>query len=156
MLVKKFNKNGAVNALYSSSTILATTWNPEQRGLTVVFKNGGKYLYKEVNEVDYLQLESASSTGKAFMSLVKPNYGFEKLEPVNPDVFLRAIYKESEEAYINDLNDSFKSMMAQMSSMLAYFFNNEDVKPEHVSELKSRIFNYENILSIGGSEHDEN
>jgi len=64
---------------YDSSTVEASTYIFSTKELFVTFKST-VYLYKEVEEVDYLEFKNAKSQGIALNSLIKGKYQYEKLE----------------------------------------------------------------------------
>ncbi len=68
MLVKREEKNGEILNLYSSSNIVASAYNKYNNDLTVTFKNGGRYTYRNVANNDYNRFELAESQGKVFES----------------------------------------------------------------------------------------
>lgn len=80
MLLKRTEDNGVVNALYESSNILASKWDGEN--LTVIFKRGASYTYKNVTNRDYTRFETADSQGQILNSHIK-NYSFDKNDTVN-------------------------------------------------------------------------
>lgn len=91
---------------YDSSNILFSECidtTQEEKTLKIVFKNGRKYLYKNVNVKDYLLFKNAESNGSAF------NKHIRKYETVRmPDVDLKEIddLKESMEKVDNKLEET--------------------------------------------------
>ena len=96
MLLQKKEVKGNTKALYKSSNILASSYNPVTNILEVIFKGGGRYSYKDVRATDYMRFETADSQGKVLNANIKPNYEVEKLENIDPSKVLEAITKVSE------------------------------------------------------------
>ncbi|NIQ15416.1 MAG: KTSC domain-containing protein, partial [Candidatus Dadabacteria bacterium] len=48
--------------------MLASTYNPELKRLTIIFKNGGRYTYLDVPNTEYFRFETAESQGKILNS----------------------------------------------------------------------------------------
>lgn len=61
-----------------SSTVATIHYEPENKCLEVVFKNGGRYHYFGVSQVAYDALEGAESVGKHLNSHIKPHHRIEK------------------------------------------------------------------------------
>jgi len=96
MLVHKKSVGEATKALYNSSNILASTYDPTKQILEVIFKQGTKYAYKDVDKAAYMRFETADSQGKVLNSHIK-KYSFEKLENVEPSGIVTMItsYQEA-------------------------------------------------------------
>lgn len=65
--------------IYDSSTVESSTYIFKTKELYVNFKHA-TYLYKDVNEVDYLTFANDKSQGIALNNIIKGNYEYEKLE----------------------------------------------------------------------------
>lgn len=87
MILKRQEKEGIIKALYDSSNVLGSIYNPETSDLDLIFKSGQKYRYKGVSKSDYMRLEIAESQGQVFNTHIK-KYAFEKLEKVDPTKIL--------------------------------------------------------------------
>lgn len=73
-------KNGIINATYSSSNIASSSYDTNSHTLFITFVKGDLvYKYDNVNEVDYYNLHYAESTGKAFIDSIKNKYTGEKV-----------------------------------------------------------------------------
>jgi len=68
---------------YDSSTVKASSYDYLTKDLIVIFGHAS-YLYKNVNEVDYLLFANDKSQGIALNNVIKGKYEFEKLEDENP------------------------------------------------------------------------
>lgn len=105
--------------------------------LYVVFKNGAKYQYKDVDmPTDYLIFKKGGldgSNGKALNAYIKPKYEFEKLDVVNIELL------EEERQRIEEAN---KPTQEEIKKQDVYFISgHRNITPEEFS------FNYE--LAIG-------
>lgn len=65
--------------VYDSSTVEASTYNFKTKDLFVTFKHA-TYVYRNVNDVDYITFANDPSQGKALNSLIKGKYEYEQLE----------------------------------------------------------------------------
>lgn len=74
------NENGIIRATYDSSNIASSSYDTNNYTLFITFVKGDlKYKYDNVNPEDYNQLQSAESTGKAFIEFIKNKYTGERL-----------------------------------------------------------------------------
>lgn len=87
IIVKNYDENARVeNVFFKSSNVYfceCKDIKDELKQLTVVFNNGAKYLYKDVDVSDYLMFSRGGldgSQGKALNKYIKPKYEFVKLE----------------------------------------------------------------------------
>ena len=75
---------------YDSSSVYYSKFDENKRELTVVFKTGAIYLYKDVNDTNnYVMFKHGGldcSQGKALNQYIKNAYEYEKL-PERPDIF---------------------------------------------------------------------
>lgn len=90
MILKRQEKDNKIKAMYSSSTILASTFDTLTNDLTIIFKNGGHYKYASVSNTDYTRFELADSQGTVLNSHIK-KYTFEKLQPVDTTIIIKEI-----------------------------------------------------------------
>jgi hypothetical protein len=67
------------NSAEQSSTIHSANYNTETRLLTVNFKHGVSYVYKQVPLEIYEQFEAADSKGTSFRNLFYNLYEYTKL-----------------------------------------------------------------------------
>lgn len=105
--------------------------------LYVVFKNGAKYLYKDVDmPTDYLIFKKGGldgSNGKALNAYIKPKYEFEKMEVVSIEQL-----EEDRRNIENMLNESKEEVKKQDT----YFISgHRDITPEEFS------LNYEETIN---------
>ena len=95
VLTKFYDKETRTDKVwYNSSNIYYSEFveneNDNSGQLYVVFKNGSKYQYKDVDmPTDYLIFKKGGldgSNGKALNAYIKPKYDFVKMEPVDIDL----------------------------------------------------------------------
>ena len=82
MLLKKQETDNKTKSIYESSNICASVYDKDSRSLTIIFNNGGQYLYEGVTSSDYLRFEMADSQGAVFNTHMK-KYPFQKLDKVD-------------------------------------------------------------------------
>ena len=85
MLIHKKQVEETTKALYKSSNILASSYNPSAKTLEIIFKKGTKYAYSDVDASAYMRFETAESQGKVLNSHIK-KFAFTKLDDVDPNV----------------------------------------------------------------------
>lgn len=83
MILRRDVKSNQVTAYYNSSNILSSIYDTNNKTLEVVFKRGARYLYENVDSVDYMRFELAESQGKVLDSHIK-KYTFTKLDVIEP------------------------------------------------------------------------
>ncbi len=71
MILKKQEKNGKIKGMYSSATVCASIYDINTNELTIIFNNGGQYLYPNVTNEEYYKFEKAESTGSVFNTVIK-------------------------------------------------------------------------------------
>ncbi len=108
MLLKKLENNGQIRATYSSTNIVASTYDKPTKDLTIIFANGGQYKYKDVSLTDYTRFELADSQGAVHNTHIK-RHTFESLAKVNTAVLL---------AEITQLKDAEKKQLLEDSSIV--------------------------------------
>lgn len=82
MLLKKQETDNKTKSIYESSNICASVYDKSTNALTIIFNNGGQYIYEGVTPSDYLRFEMADSQGAVFNSHLK-KYPFKKLDKVD-------------------------------------------------------------------------
>lgn len=63
-----------------STAIDKVSYTPSNNRLVIKFKNKSEYIYHEVPEEFFYKLKFSESFGKAFNSIIKNNYTFEKVQ----------------------------------------------------------------------------
>ena len=71
MILKRVETDEKVRAIYESSNILASTYEPSKKDLTIIFKRGASYTYKGVDKTDYFRFETADSQGEVLNKHIK-------------------------------------------------------------------------------------
>ena len=64
----------------TSSLLKAVAYDPEKEELHVELRKGGKYIYREVTLPVYKALLQADSPGHYFLTHIRGQYGFKKVE----------------------------------------------------------------------------
>ena len=96
---------------YDSSNIKyseCTDPDNELKTLTVVFNNGSKYAYKDVDSTKYLLFREDASQGKALNKFIKGSYEYEKLENADVDMLNAELdFRTHDGMFVNyDVNDN--------------------------------------------------
>jgi hypothetical protein len=71
MILKKRENDKEITCLIESSNIIGSIYNFETETLTIIFKRGATYSYKNVYRLVYEGFESAQSQGKYFNQFIK-------------------------------------------------------------------------------------
>lgn len=90
MLIKRVEKEKTIDCLYESSNILASSYDKTTRDLTITFNRGTQYIYRGVNNRDYLRLELAESQGAVLNTNIK-SYAFVKGKDVDTAALINEI-----------------------------------------------------------------
>ena len=136
MLIEKVKVEDDVKVLYESSNILASTYNQKSKDLTVIFKRGDSYTYKNVDSKDYMRFELDESQGSALSKYIK-NYSFTKNTKVDVDDIISKI----KDVKVEEINSFKKLILKNMQE----FISNNDVNTFNYKELDN-IFNVFNKL----------
>jgi hypothetical protein len=134
MLKKRVEKDGKVKCIYKSSNILASTYVKENNDLTIIFNNGGVYLYKDVKGSDYLRFETADSQGQIFNSNIKTN-PFEKQDKVD----VKVILEELTRVELEETNQLKKELIDSMNSVSIIFESTGEVDRQLLKEVEMNI-----------------
>lgn len=82
LIEKQILKGQNIVAPVESSHISTVAYNPSTKVLTILFKKGQTYTYKDVSTGVALELFNAKSIGKAFWNLVRGEKDYKKLSNV--------------------------------------------------------------------------
>jgi hypothetical protein len=63
-----------------STVIRFFTYDPDRRHLTIVFRSGRRYVYREVPKEVFEAFAAAFSKGEFFNSQIRDHYAFERVE----------------------------------------------------------------------------
>lgn len=146
MLLKKQEINEIVKAIYSSSNICASTYDKTNNNLTIIFNNGGQYLYPNVSETDYFRFELADSQGVVFNSHIK-KYDFEKLDKIDPSNILLEINELKAADKKIKINHKTRLMIDKMQALLIYFETTDTVDAAMYDKVKESMSEYESIIA---------
>lgn len=104
MILTRVEKDRSIDCLYDSSNILASSYNKENNDLTVTFKRGTQYIYRNVAQRDYVRFETAESQGQVLNTHIK-SYPFIKGDDVNVDSLINEINsnKTDEKKVMNEV-----------------------------------------------------
>lgn len=108
MLLLKEKKDEVYECFYSSSNILKSIY--DGKDLTIIFKNGGRYMYPSVSKLDYNEFETCESQGKFLNSNIKRKYEAVKLENVDISLINEEYNLLNNEAFSNTLNECVSQM----------------------------------------------
>jgi hypothetical protein len=139
MLLKKTEKDGVVKALYDSSNILASNWNGAD--LTVIFKRGASYTYKNVSKTDYIRFETADSQGAVLNAKIK-SYLVEQNAPVDEATIISEI-ENSKQDVITKFEEGMVEYMRLIST--AYETNPKLTKAS-IEKLTEMIIKHSELL----------
>lgn len=67
------------NIQFNTSRIISASFDNWSKTLTIVFRRGGTYEYRDVEYNDWLGLIGAESPGKFFDSHIKGKYDYRKV-----------------------------------------------------------------------------
>jgi hypothetical protein len=146
MILKKQEKDNKVKAMYSSSNICASTYDKDTQALTIIFNNGGQYLYEGVSTTDYIRFEIADSQGSIFNSHIK-KHSFQNLGKVDVRDILSevATIKQDEDNAV--INHAVKSMVEKMRDIIVYYDNTQTLESGQFAKAKAAIAEYETAIA---------
>ncbi len=139
MLLKRVEKENVVKAIYDSSNILASKYEKNNKNLTITFKRGAQYVYKNVSQTDYFRFETAESQGSILNSHIK-SYEFEKGEAVNTNLIIEEINNIKQEELIKKQEDIINDMEVIMTD----FDINQEFNETKLVNLANKILNHFN------------
>lgn len=136
MILKRKEKDNIIKAMYSSSNILASTYNTATNELVLIFNKGGQYKYDKVSSTDYTRFELSESQGKVFNSHIK-KYAFEKLEDVNPELIVKEIevMKNAEKKALIEGKQS--KLVNKMQELINYTTKDSETQILNETQIKS-------------------
>lgn len=146
MILKRQEKDGNIKAMYSSSNVCASTYNKTSQELTIIFNNGGQYLYEGVSLTDYTRFEMADSQGKVINSHIK-KYTFTKLDAVDTKVILNEIETIKKVEDEIQINSAVKSMIDKFQAVVNYYETTGNLGSKLLESAKSSIADYDNLIT---------
>lgn len=78
-IIKEEIKGNVIYNIIQSSNIVESVYNMESQIMTVKFKNGTEYQYKDVPHKVYTQFRMAESQGKYFTSEISKKFDYKKM-----------------------------------------------------------------------------
>lgn len=144
MLLKKQETDNKTKSIYESSNICASIYDKSNNSLTIIFNNGGQYIYEGVSSSDYLRFEVADSQGAVFNSHLK-KYPFQKLDKVDVKDILVEIHE------IKNIEDKIKInhvvglMMDKMRTVSKYYETTGEVETGLLNKVREAIADYDKI-----------
>lgn len=136
MLLKRNIKDGVIEVLYESSTIVSSEYTETQNLLVITFKTGQKYVYEGVPVRDYNMFEIAESQGKVFNKFIK-QYPFKKGDVV--DVVL--LKERLDNAKQDDVDSLAMEVVTSALAIDKYFTTHGSLD---ISQLKS----HSNLITL--------
>lgn len=148
MLVKRNELEGVIiESLFSSSNILASSYNKDTRELILTFNKGGRYKYLDVSFNDYTRFEIAESQGSVFYSHIN-KHSSEKLPSVNPSELINEVEKRVKEEKIEIYNLKLEKMVNGMKEIIGYSESNTKLITKlKLENLKIVIDGYLEVVS---------
>jgi len=132
MLIKRNEKGDNVEVLYNSSNILASSWDKTTHNLTITFKRGVQYIYKDVRPTDYTRFELAESQGVELNKRIKNVYTYEKLSNVDTGDLVKEIYAYQQE----EMGDVGKNLITAMKSFIVSHQNKNTIDLKEVENIE--------------------
>jgi hypothetical protein len=134
MLIKRVEKEKTIDCLYESSNILASSYDKTTRDLTITFNRGTQYIYRGVNNRDYLRLELADSQGAVLNTNIK-SYAFVK----GKDVDTAALINEIKLYETKVLPEADKAFIDTVRKILTISEGNKTVTTEDIDAISIAI-----------------
>lgn len=144
MLLKKVEKDGITTALYESSNILSSRWNGKD--LTIIFKRGASYTYKDVSKTDYTRFEMADSQGVVFNARIK-TYPFTQNDSVDETTILTEITQTK----ANELKQFEEGMINYMELMVSAYKGNPVITGKALQTLSEMIIKHNSLVGESGT-----
>ena len=144
MLLKKQELDNKTKSIYESSNICASIYDKSNSSLTIIFNNGGQYIYEGVSSSDYLRFEVADSQGAVFNSHLK-KYPFQKLDKVDvKDILVEIDTIKNIEDKIK-INHAIGFMVDKMKAVSKCYEATGEVEKELLNKVKEAIADYDKI-----------
>ena len=145
MVLKRQEKNGKIKAIYSSSNICASVFDTTSNDLTIIFRHGGQYKYKDVSKTDYTRFEIAESQGSVLNTHIK-KYATEKLDSVDVTEILKEVDELSSEVKSEVTPEmATKELLQTITDVISNYFKNGNITSGSIKTLKENISTYESV-----------
>lgn len=135
MIIKRTESEGQIKDLYDSSNILASYYDENNDELTIIFRRGAKYVYKDVKKTDFVRFETSESQGKALNEIIKPYYEYERKEDIEPST----IEEEIREAHEEERHNLQQTIVDLSKKLIAEYEDNSDFSYEMLMLLDENI-----------------
>jgi hypothetical protein len=145
MLLKTQEQENKKKSIYASSNICASIYDKSTSALTIIFNNGGQYIYEGVSNTDYTRFEMADSQGAVFNSHIK-KYPFQKLDKVDVKDILVEVNKIKGAEDKAKIDYAIKVMVDQMKAVITYYDTTSDVESGLLSKAKDAIAAYDKAV----------
>jgi hypothetical protein len=116
---------------------LASTYEPIKKDLTIIFRRGASYTYKNVNKTDYFRFETADSQGEVLNKHIK------KYDTVKNDV---VDVKKIEDEILNLKEEEVNKYKREVVDYLKSVIENWDLSGKLKSDDLDRILIMNNKL----------
>lgn len=145
MLLKKQESDNKIKSIYASSNICASIYDKSNSSLTIIFNNGGQYIYEGVTSGDYLRFEMADSQGAVFNSHLK-KYSFQKLDKVDvKDILVEVNSIKTAEDKVK-IDYAIKMMVDKMKAVAQYYDTTGDVESGLLKTAIDGIAEYNKVI----------
>jgi hypothetical protein len=145
MLLKTQEQDNKTKSIYASSNICASVYDKSNNSLTIIFNNGGQYLYEGVTNTDYTRFEMADSQGVVFNSHIK-KYPFHKLDKVDVKDILVEVSKIQGAEDKAKIDYTIKVMVDQMKAVITHYDSTADVESGLLNKVKDAITAYDKAI----------
>lgn len=147
MLVKKKEENNIIEAIYSSTNVIASNYDRNTNDLILTFIKGGRYKYKNVPINEYIRFEIAESQGDVFYSHIKL-HTTEKLTPINTATILTEIQTSIKTENDELLKNKLIIMISNMKQLIELSETNSNwITENKLQSLKTDIDRYVDQLN---------
>ena len=145
MLLKKQETDNKIKSIYESSNICASVYDKDTKSLTIIFNNGGQYIYEGVTSSDYLRFEMADSQGAVFNSHLK-KYPFQKLDKVDTkDILVEVNSIKTAEDKVK-INYAVGVMVERMKAIAQYYDKTGEVETGLLTKVREAIAEYDKVI----------
>jgi hypothetical protein len=98
------------------------------KDFTIIFNNGGQYVYSTVSETDYTRFELADSQGLVLIHISK-KYPFVKLDKIDTKAILTEVTEIKTNEETIKFNYTLKLLMDKMKNILDTYEISKTVEP---------------------------
>ena len=145
MLLKTQEQDNKTKSIYASSNICASVYDKSTNALTILFNNGGQYLYEGVTNTDYTRFEMADSQGVVFNSHIK-KYPFQKLDKVDVKDILVEVTKIQGAEDKAKIDYAIKIIVDQMKAVIQYHNTSGELESGLLAKVKEAIAGYDKAV----------